>query len=152
MALYSSNDDYKCYSSPTKQWGRFYSCSYRSRVQGHFRFHIPMYIIALPMLVPQLSLLFGLQITSLWINQEHYWFWVVWAHTFCFSLYLSCFRRTMEKLPNRLSQTAVSLGVSPLKHSFDKITYIIQWTIICLGHGNECELGPIFTNINAWLR
>ena len=87
--------------------------------RGHFRFHIPMYIIALPMLVPQLSLLFGLQITSLWINQEHYWFWVVWAHTFfVFPYTYLALDGPWKSYPNRLSQTAVSLGVSPLKTFF----------------------------------
>lgn len=82
----------------------------------HFRFHIPMYVIALPMLIPQLSLLFGLQITSLWINQEHYWLWVIWAHTFFVFPYIYlALDGPWKSYPTRLSQTAVSLGVSPLK-------------------------------------
>nr|WP_244875231.1 thiamine ABC transporter permease [Vibrio litoralis] len=85
----------------------------------HFRYHIPMYVIALPMLIPQLSLLFGLQITSLWINQQYYWLWVIWAHTFFVFpyVYLSL-DGPWKSYPSRLSQTAVSLGVSPLKVFF----------------------------------
>ncbi|MFG0606937.1 ABC transporter permease [Vibrio mimicus] len=43
---------------------------------------IPVYFIALPMLLPQLSLLLGLQVLSLMIASNAYTLWVVWAHTF----------------------------------------------------------------------
>lgn len=43
---------------------------------------IPVYLIALPMLLPQLSLLFGLQVLSLVVASNAYALWVVWAHTF----------------------------------------------------------------------
>lgn len=82
----------------------------------HHRFHFPMYVVALPMLIPQLSLLFGLQIMSLWINQTHYWFWVVWAHTFFVFPYIYlALDGPWKSYPTQLSKTAVSLGSSPFK-------------------------------------
>ena len=33
-----------------------------------FKIHLPKYIIALPMLIPQLSILFGIQVASLYLS------------------------------------------------------------------------------------
>lgn len=81
-----------------------------------YRLSVPMYVIALPMLIPQLSLLFGLQVTSLWINQEHYWLWVIWSHVFfAFPYAYLSLDGPWKSYPYRLSQTAISLGASPIK-------------------------------------
>lgn len=48
----------------------------------HTQRAIPVYIIALPMLLPQLSLLFGIQVLTLLMASQAYTWWVVWAHTF----------------------------------------------------------------------
>ncbi|WP_211294019.1 ABC transporter permease [Vibrio gangliei] len=82
----------------------------------HFRLRLPMYVIALPMLIPQLSLLFGLQVTTLWINQEYYWLWVIWSHLFfAFPYIYLSLDGPWQSYPTRLSQTAVSLSASPFK-------------------------------------
>lgn len=84
-----------------------------------FRASLPMYVIALPMLIPQLSLLFGLQVTSLWIGQENYLLWVIWSHIFfAFPYVYLSLDGPWKSYPARLSQTAISLGHSPLKTWF----------------------------------
>ncbi|NLS11400.1 thiamine ABC transporter permease [Vibrio sp. SM6] len=47
-----------------------------------YRVMVPNWMIALPMLIPQLSILFGLQIMTLSLNSHAYFFWVCWAHLF----------------------------------------------------------------------
>lgn len=80
-----------------------------------FRVVLPMYIIALPMLTPQLSLLFGMQITSLWVGQNHYLIWVIWSHVFfAFPYVYLSLDGPWKSYPLRLSQTATSLGLSPM--------------------------------------
>jgi len=46
------------------------------------RIHLPGYVIALPMLIPQLSILFGLQIATLYLSSDAYSLWVLWSHVF----------------------------------------------------------------------
>ncbi|MGO1191526.1 ABC transporter permease [Vibrio casei] len=80
-----------------------------------FSIALPMYIIALPILIPQLSLLFGMQITSLWVGQDHYLTWVVWSHVFfAFPYIYLSLDGPWKSYPIRLSQTATSLGLSPI--------------------------------------
>ncbi|MFV0574133.1 MAG: ABC transporter permease [Vibrio sp.] len=82
----------------------------------HYRLSVPLFVIALPMLLPQLSLLFGLQITSLWFDPDSYWLWVMWSHVFfAFPYVYLSLDGPWQSYPTRLSQTAVSLGFSPFK-------------------------------------
>ncbi|WP_232012580.1 ABC transporter permease [Vibrio aphrogenes] len=84
-----------------------------------FQLHLPMYVIALPMLIPQLSILFGLQITSLWIDQEQYWLWVIWAHLFfAFPYVYLSLDGPWKSYNDSLSKIAISLGKTPLKVFF----------------------------------
>lgn len=80
-----------------------------------YRFQIPGYILAMPMLVPQLSLLFGMQLGTLYFNVDAYFFWVCWGHVF-FSfpyVYLSL-DGPWRSYDQRFSQAALSLGKSPM--------------------------------------
>ncbi|EGU37841.1 putative thiamine transport system permease protein [Vibrio ichthyoenteri ATCC 700023] len=78
--------------------------------------HIPDYVIALPMLIPQLSLLFGLQIASLYLSSELYFFWVVWSHIFfAFPFVYLALDGSWKSYNLSFSKTALSLGKSPLQ-------------------------------------
>ncbi|MBD1572982.1 thiamine ABC transporter permease [Vibrio sp. S17_S38] len=84
-----------------------------------YRFSLPMYIIALPMLVPQLSLLFGIQIVTLWLDHSPYYFWVLWAHCFfAFPYIYMTLDGPWKSFSTKLTQTAYSLGLSPIKTWF----------------------------------
>lgn len=78
------------------------------------RYALPTVIICLPILLPQLSVLFGVQITLLTIDLNHYLTWVVWGHVF-FSFpycYLSM-QGAWKSFDPHFSYTAASLGKSP---------------------------------------
>ncbi len=47
-----------------------------------YRMQVPGYIIAIPMLIPQLSVLFGMQVVALYAQSDAYLFWVIWSHVF----------------------------------------------------------------------
>ncbi|WP_375750220.1 ABC transporter permease [Vibrio sp. HN007] len=80
-----------------------------------YRLAIPSYVIAIPMLVPQLSLLFGMQVTTLYISSDYYYLWVVWSHVFfAFPyIYLSLDGPWRSFNPAYM-HTASSLGKSPI--------------------------------------
>ncbi|PQJ92669.1 thiamine ABC transporter permease [Aliivibrio sifiae] len=79
-----------------------------------YRWHIPSLLIAIPMLVPQLSLLFGLQVSALYFSSDSYWFWVVWAHVFfAFPYVFLALDGPWRSFDQRLTQTGLSLGKSP---------------------------------------
>jgi putative thiamine transport system permease protein len=78
--------------------------------------YIPELLIAVPMLAPQISLLFGLQITSLLIPSTHYFMWVVWAHIlFTFPYIYLALNGAYKSYDKRLDNVALSLGMQPLK-------------------------------------
>ena len=80
------------------------------------RLQVPAYIIAMPMLLPQLSLLFGLQVGTLSLHGISPFFWVCWGHVF-FSfpyVYLSL-DGPWRSFDSRLTKAALSLGKSPLR-------------------------------------
>ncbi|HGS4818605.1 TPA: ABC transporter permease [Vibrio cholerae] len=74
---------------------------------------IPVYIIALPMLLPQLSLLFGIQVLTLLMASQAYTWWVVWAHTFfAFPLVYLALSGPWQSYNSNFSKIARSLGKS----------------------------------------
>lgn len=84
-----------------------------------YKRHIPDYIIALPMLIPQLSLLFGLQIASLYLSSEGYFLWVTWSHIFfAFPFVYLALDGPWKSYNNNFTKTALSLGKSPLQAFF----------------------------------
>lgn len=86
-----------------------------------YKLQLPGYIIAIPMLIPQLSVLFGLQIATLYINDDAYLFWVCWAHIFfAFPFVYLSLDGPWRSFDSGLTRVALSLGKSPL-HSWLKI-------------------------------
>ncbi|NVD06421.1 thiamine ABC transporter permease [Vibrio sp. JPW-9-11-11] len=80
------------------------------------RWSIPGYIIAIPMLIPQLSVLFGIQVTTLYINSGAYLFWVCWAHVFfAFPYVYLSLDGPWRSFDNGLTRVGLSLGKSPFQ-------------------------------------
>lgn len=85
------------------------------------RIQVPGYIIAVPILVPQLSILFGIQVAILHFDSNTYLFWVCWAHVFfAFPYVYLSLDGPWRSFDNTLTRVALSLGKSPL-HSWFKI-------------------------------
>lgn len=83
--------------------------------RAKYRWHLPNYVIALPMLIPQLSVLLGIQITSLFLASNQYFLWVLWAHIFfAFPYVYLSMDGPWRSYNNHYSHTALSLGKSPL--------------------------------------
>ncbi|MGF1755582.1 thiamine ABC transporter permease [Vibrio makurazakiensis] len=81
-----------------------------------YRLQIPGYIIALPMLIPQLSILFGLQIVTLVLSSESYFLWVVWSHVFfAFPFVYLALDGPWRSYEQGYTRIALSLGKSPLQ-------------------------------------
>ncbi|GLT19369.1 thiamine ABC transporter permease [Vibrio zhanjiangensis] len=77
--------------------------------------HLPKYIIALPMLIPQLSILFGIQITSLYLSDSSYYIWVMWSHVFfAFPLVYLALDGPWQSYNTQYTQIAQSLGHAPI--------------------------------------
>lgn len=84
---------------------------YRDR----YTWHLPAYVIVIPMIVPQLSLLFGLQVGTLYFDNEYYLFWVCWSHVFfAFPYVYLSLDGPWRSYDQRLTRMALSLGKSPL--------------------------------------
>lgn len=76
---------------------------------------IPDYVIALPMLIPQLSILFGLQVTTLYLAADAYHVWVIWAHVFfAFPYVYLALDGPWKSYNDNFSKAALSLGKAPL--------------------------------------
>ncbi|CAM3143312.1 ABC transporter permease [Vibrio rarus] len=81
-----------------------------------YRWQVPGYIIAIPMLIPQLSILFGLQVTTLFIGGNAHWLWVCWAHMFfAFPFVYLAMDGPWRSYNEALSRVALSLGKTPLR-------------------------------------
>ncbi|MDF2152426.1 thiamine ABC transporter permease [Vibrio sp. CAU 1672] len=81
-----------------------------------YRWQVPGYIIAVPMLIPQLSVLFGMQVAALYLNNGAFFFWVCWAHVFfAFPFVYLSLDGPWRSFDNGLTQVALSLGKSPLQ-------------------------------------
>ncbi|MDN3717073.1 ABC transporter permease [Vibrio breoganii] len=79
------------------------------------RWQVPGYVIAIPMLIPQLSILFGLQITTLFIGGNAHWLWVCWAHMFfAFPFVYLSLDGPWRSYNEAMTRVALSLGKTPL--------------------------------------
>lgn len=80
------------------------------------RIKIPKLIILIPMLAPQLSLLFGIQVATLLTNSSAHLLWVIWAHVFFVFPYIYlALDGPWRSYDKRLDKVALSLGMSPLR-------------------------------------
>ena len=100
------------------------------------KWHIPNYIIAIPMLIPQLSLLFGLQVLTLFSSLNTYLLWVCWAHLFfVFPYVYLALDGPYRSYDQRLTQIGLSLGKTPfqvwLKIKLPQLSsaFIFAWVI-----------------------
>ncbi|AAW87166.1 ABC transporter permease protein [Aliivibrio fischeri ES114] len=81
-----------------------------------YKWQVPGYIIAIPMLIPQLSILFGLQVVTLYLSSDSYFFWVCWAHVFfAFPFVYLSLDGPWKSFDTGLTRVALSLGKSPLQ-------------------------------------
>ncbi|MFV8410815.1 ABC transporter permease [Vibrio owensii] len=81
-----------------------------------YRWQVPGYIIAVPMLIPQLSVLFGMQVATLYLDSNAYFFWVCWAHVFfAFPFVYLSLDGPWRSFDNGLTRVALSLGKSPMQ-------------------------------------
>jgi putative thiamine transport system permease protein len=79
------------------------------------RWQIPGYIIAVPMLIPQLSILFGMQVATLYVSSDSYWLWVCWSHIFfAFPYVYLSLDGPWRGFDDGLTRVSLSLGKSPL--------------------------------------
>lgn len=78
------------------------------------RLALPAWVVVLPMLLPQISLLFGLQIATLFIAAEHYTLWVIWSHVFfAFPLVYLALDGPWQSYNPNYTRVALSLGKTP---------------------------------------
>lgn len=74
---------------------------------------LPSWLIALPMVLPQLSLLFGIQISTYFVPGNWHWLWVSWSHVFFVFPYLYlALDGPWKNYDVRLDQSARSLGLN----------------------------------------
>jgi putative thiamine transport system permease protein len=79
------------------------------------RFQVPGYIIAIPMLTPQLSVLFGMQVVALYAQSDAYLFWVIWSHVFfAFPFVYLSLDGPWRSFNEGYMRAALSLGKSPM--------------------------------------
>jgi putative thiamine transport system permease protein len=77
---------------------------------------VPRLLISIPMLAPQLSLLFGMQVATLYIAHQYYYLWVTWAHIFfVFPYVFLALDGPWRSYDQRLDKVGLSLGLSPFK-------------------------------------
>lgn len=105
----------------------FIAHEYRIR----YKLRLPSYVIALPILIPQLSVLFGIQITSLFIASNQYYIWVLWAHIFfAFPYVYLSLDGPWKSYDNHYTHTALSLGKSPMAAFFRVKLPILKTAIL----------------------
>lgn len=79
-----------------------------------FYFTVPHLLIAVPIIAPQLSILFGIQIATLYIAEQQYYLWVLWSHLFFVFPYIYlALDGPWRSYDKRLDRVGSSLGMSP---------------------------------------
>ncbi|MEC6796951.1 ABC transporter permease subunit [Photobacterium sp. S4TG1] len=74
---------------------------------------IPTVLIAIPMVAPQLSLLFGMQTAISFVSGHYFWQWVMWSHwLYVFPYIYLTLDGPWRSYDQRLDQTARSLGLN----------------------------------------
>ena len=77
---------------------------------------IPNWILVFPLVVPQLSLLFGVQMLIHYVNPSWFLFWVIWLHLFfVFPYTFLSLDGTFKGYDRRLDKIGQSLGLSGWK-------------------------------------
>jgi putative thiamine transport system permease protein len=75
---------------------------------------IPLILIVTPIIAPQLSLLFGIQLASIYLGASNFYLWVLWSHVFFVFpyIYLSL-DGPWRSFDSRFNKVGLSLGKSP---------------------------------------
>ena len=82
----------------------------------HSYFAVPHLLIAVPIIAPQLSILFGIQVATLYIAEQQYCLWVLWSHLFfVFPYVYLALDGPWRSYDNRLDRVASSLAMPPFK-------------------------------------
>lgn len=90
------------------------------------RFKVPLAIIIIPMIVPQISLLFGIQVVTLLVDSNRFNLWVIWSHLFfAFPYVYLALDGPWRSYDQRYTQTALSMGKSMLQ-----IRLKIKWPML----------------------
>lgn len=78
--------------------------------------HLPDYLIAMPMLIPQLSMLFGIQVVALYVASDSFSLWVAWAHVFfAFPFVYLALDGPWKSYDHNFTKAGLSLGKSPVQ-------------------------------------
>jgi putative thiamine transport system permease protein len=90
------------------------------------RLKVPLAIIIIPMIVPQISLLFGIQIVTLILDSSRFSLWVVWSHVFfAFPYVYLALDGPWRTYDQRYTQTALSMGKTMMH-----IRFKIKWPLL----------------------
>lgn len=74
----------------------------------------PLWLICLPLLLPQASLLFGVRLGLDWLGGDIGWGWVLWSQLlFVFPYVYLCLHGPYRQFDPRLVQAALTLGAGP---------------------------------------
>ncbi|MFM1692868.1 ABC transporter permease family protein [Aeromonas salmonicida] len=74
----------------------------------------PLWLICLPLLLPQASLLFGIRLGLDWLGGGIGWDWVLWSQLlFVFPYVYLCLQGPYRQFDPRITQAALTLGASP---------------------------------------
>lgn len=86
----------------------------RKHTHKQLRLVIPLILIVTPIIAPQLSILFGMQLTAIYLGAEHFYLWVLWSHVFFVFpyIYLSL-DGPWRSFDQRFNKVGLSLGKSP---------------------------------------
>ena len=79
-----------------------------------YRWGLPAAIIALPLVIPPLSLLFGIQVSLYALPHQYYELWVIWGHVlYVFPYVYLTLSGSWQSYDLRYDQCASSLGLRP---------------------------------------
>ncbi|WP_022942151.1 ABC transporter permease [Psychromonas hadalis] len=75
---------------------------------------IPLILIVTPIIAPQLSILLGMQLASIYLGADNFYLWVLWSHVFFVFpyIYLSL-DGPWRSFDQRFNKVGLSLGKSP---------------------------------------
>ncbi|KDM91577.1 ABC transporter permease [Photobacterium galatheae] len=101
---------------------------------------LPGWLIAMPMVLPQVSLLFGIQVTTYLIPGQHYLLWVIWSHVlFVFPYLYLALDGPWRSFDRRYTQTASSLGLSALS-AWWRVKRPMLMPAICMAIAVGCSV------------
>jgi putative thiamine transport system permease protein len=113
------------------------------------RLVIPLILIVTPIIAPQLSLLLGIQLASIYIGSEHFYLWVLWSHVFFVFpyIYLSL-DGPWRSYNRRFNQVGLSLGKSPFTvWRTIKMPLLIPAIIIAMSVGISVSLAQFLPTL-----